>query len=102
MKGWIKNLVKFLFVVSMVIGTSGIIVHASEATSDIAHHHSVCQICAVYQTFSNGLVALPVLVALALAFVAVRILRIGEQELAGIELLKVSFGLDPPPVILHG
>ena len=101
MKGWMKNLVKLFFVVSMVIGTSGIIAHASEFSSDVAHHDSSCQICAVYQTFSNGLIAAPLLLALALAVVVVRFLRLGEQELAGIELLTVSFGLDPPPVILN-
>lgn len=101
MKGWIKSLVKFLFVVSMVVGTSGIIVHASESASDIAHHHSPCQVCAVYQTFSNGLTALPVLVALVLAVAMVCAHRLGEQELTGMDLLTVSFGLDPPPVILN-
>lgn len=101
MKGWIKNLVKLFLVVSIVIGTTGAILHASESVSDLAHHQTSCELCAVYQTLSSGLTVVPILIALVLAIAAVRALRIGQQELAGIEILAVSFCVDPPPVILN-
>lgn len=100
MESWLKKFIVVLLVTSMVIGISGMVLHTSDSMSDLSHHQGDCEICVIYQGLSSALPLLPFLLALILTIVTVRVYTLGQQELAGIELLEIRFGIDPPPVIL--
>ena len=96
MKANLRKIFKFLIALSVVFATVGVVFHHSHAQTDKNHHEDTCEICAVYQVLSSGVVPTQVIPLLVLVFILIPRVNAIIPQLHSTDLSFTHSGLDPP------